>query len=1087
MAINKEQLTVEVVLDSSGAIKGIKDLKGQFVEFDKIVANSSRQTDKVESSTSRFQGTMSGVVSTLSKAALPMLAVQSAVGAINSVFGTLSSTLGSFVNDYAAAEKAQILLTQAIENAGGRIQNQATAWGDYLDALQEVKAIDADVLRGLVAQAVQMGFSETQIKSLVEATIGLSKVTGDSLDGSFQRLIGTTRGMARGLSALVPELQNLTPEALQNGDAFELVAKKYKSAADGAGSYSRSVKVAGLAAGELSEDIGKLIIETLNIKGAMDVATSAINSVRNAIANVDFDALRKSFKEFSLVAGPVVLVIGAVTAGLTGLASAAWAVVAPILLVTAKVALIAVAVAGTIAAIEMIVRSFGLFDEVLAVVANSIAYLIIKPFGLATLAVREFFGLFGTDNAFYKAADKAFKDVEKSVSSITSSISNNSKKIAQDINFGFSGEVVKQGINFIKGFGSETDRTSAKLKQLGEVGSRVKIVDEKALEKAKTLADDLKKMTNDLTVEAQKRGATELEQAQIVYQENLKSIDAKKQELATLGQLTSANLVIIQQAKDAAKANYDNLLTQIQNKDTIEAIKKAEKDVSELRQKSTDTLDKINQSNLGTYDLIQSQYEVEVNKLDKMQEMLELRGNLTIAEQEALDIARETAKVVKEAAETKATQENVKGLITAAGSGAEAVVSTAINQIGAAFGPEGQIAAGLVNLLRQGGDKMKELGAGLVDIVTNLPKNISEGAVALITSIVDGLTKFLNDPKAVSSFITNMTTLMPKVMAALIKATPQLAIALSRPSFWIEVAKAWVKALVDSVGEIRIALVDALKEAGKEISAAFNKAIDDVGKFFSEIGPKIWESIKGAFENPGEFFSNLASKLWTAIKDGASAIFDTIKDLGTKIWDGLSDKLQSLKDSLFESGKEIWNGLKSVFGEISKAFSGLGEGIWQALKDSIKRAGGAIVKFLGLADGGIVPGVARLQGDSSRNDFIPAMLSPGEAVIPRSLMANPDISKLVGSILSNRTMSPMAFDKSMPRLSLANGGIVPAIAGRGGQTFGDTNVNVVLQIETNQQLDESFIRQRLMPALKSELKASSLRGEFILSAKGVRG
>lgn len=40
--------------------------------------------------------------------------------------------------------------------------------------------------------------------------------------------------------------------------------------------------------------------------------------------------------------------------------------------------------------------------------------------------------------------------------------------------------------------------------------------------------------------------------------------------------------------------------------------------------------------------------------------------------------------------------------------------------------------------------------------------------------------------------------------------------------------------------------------------------------------------------------------------------------------------------------------------------------------------------------GGSVPGKAEVEGDSLKNDKVPAMLSPGEVVVPRSLVHNPD-------------------------------------------------------------------------------------------------
>lgn len=47
----------------------------------------------------------------------------------------------------------------------------------------------------------------------------------------------------------------------------------------------------------------------------------------------------------------------------------------------------------------------------------------------------------------------------------------------------------------------------------------------------------------------------------------------------------------------------------------------------------------------------------------------------------------------------------------------------------------------------------------------------------------------------------------------------------------------------------------------------------------------------------------------------------------------------------------------------------------------------------GLAEGGDVPGQAEVKGNSEKNDKVPAMLSPGEVVLPRSVTQGPDMEK----------------------------------------------------------------------------------------------
>lgn len=62
------------------------------------------------------------------------------------------------------------------------------------------------------------------------------------------------------------------------------------------------------------------------------------------------------------------------------------------------------------------------------------------------------------------------------------------------------------------------------------------------------------------------------------------------------------------------------------------------------------------------------------------------------------------------------------------------------------------------------------------------------------------------------------------------------------------------------------------------------------------------------------------------------------------------------------------------------------------LTGSIFNAGGGVAAAA-LAHGGRVQGKASVQGDSAKNDVVPAMLSPGEIVIPRSKASDPELAK----------------------------------------------------------------------------------------------
>lgn len=57
--------------------------------------------------------------------------------------------------------------------------------------------------------------------------------------------------------------------------------------------------------------------------------------------------------------------------------------------------------------------------------------------------------------------------------------------------------------------------------------------------------------------------------------------------------------------------------------------------------------------------------------------------------------------------------------------------------------------------------------------------------------------------------------------------------------------------------------------------------------------------------------------------------------------------------------------------------------------DFVSALGQTFTNFIGLSDGGPVPGQPQVFGDDEQNDTVPAMLSPGEVVLPRTISHDP--------------------------------------------------------------------------------------------------
>jgi len=107
---------------------------------------------------------------------------------------------------------------------------------------------------------------------------------------------------------------------------------------------------------------------------------------------------------------------------------------------------------------------------------------------------------------------------------------------------------------------------------------------------------------------------------------------------------------------------------------------------------------------------------------------------------------------------------------------------------------------------------------------------------------------------------------------------------------------------------------------------------------------------------------------------------------------------------------------------------------------------------IGFASGGLVPGVGSY-------DSVPALLTPGEFVLNK---------RAVDSV-------------GLPQLRAINSGVAA-----GGERQILVNQTIEVNIEAKETMDEAFIRQKLVPAIKKELKRASLDGQFVLSASGVR-
>lgn len=510
---------------------------------------------------------------------------------------------------------------------------------------------------------------------------------------------------------------------------------------------------------------------------------------------------------------------------------------------------------------------------------------------------------------------------------------------------------------------------------------------------------------------------------------------------------------------------------------------------------------KIKLANAGTFDKIRLQGEFAKKAIDTdIQNLnIQLKKEQLIlknmrAENANVKALQEQKKVITEirdlqaqkATEKSAVDQNTDnelqnagismatGFVNAAQGGADALLGNIIDTVGAAFGPVGQMVAGIVNMLRQGFDFMKTLGKDLLLMIVELPKQVAEGLKGLLTGIIEAIMELFSDPDMMVDMLVSGLTVGLELMTIVFKALPKLIKKIFSLKFWMEVLEGiWIalrdafvqawdafwamftgEGLADTVGSALIEGIematDTLGGFGQKLFSVVGDAVglsaDDEG---SGVGGKADDKSKTSNFLQGfidvwrdiyDFFESLLvgeNSIWAMVYRGVAWF-------GEGIWDGLKDMLAKIPEFLMNGITGLANFVVSVFTELpAKLLEGaknIVSGLWNAVEYFFKPFFDLVMapftaigkfltslkdKFLGLfkfpssqgtvekwmkvdipflkfAEGGKVPnpsGAPMSRGNNFRNDVVPAMLSPDEFVLPRSITQDSKKMTLIQKVI----------------------------------------------------------------------------------------
>lgn len=263
------------------------------------------------------------------------------------------------------------------------------------------------------------------------------------------------------------------------------------------------------------------------------------------------------------------------------------------------------------------------------------------------------------------------------------------------------------------------------------------------------------------------------------------------------------------------------------------------------------------------------------------------------------------------------------------------------------------------------------LGGVLGNFLTQLSQNSKEQTKQFIKEFVD----------SAPDFVKTLADNFPAIIEGLVDT-------LSKPEFWKRAAEAWflvVRALyITAFSEfykgvgllLRQSIIESMNFSAKIFSSAMGESIKEAGTKFSDsvklLFTQLGDVIKAAFTN---IFGGLANAISNGFRNVIGSIGDVFRTAANEVRNAMFAPIERLISFL------------DNFSFPSPGGSGGGRGVIAEAIDRAFSKGGVVPKYA--SNGMLVPMTPR------GTDTVPAMLTPGELVVPRNMVDS------LGQFLSN--------------------------------------------------------------------------------------
>lgn len=295
--------------------------------------------------------------------------------------------------------------------------------------------------------------------------------------------------------------------------------------------------------------------------------------------------------------------------------------------------------------------------------------------------------------------------------------------------------------------------------------------------------------------------------------------------------------------------------------------------------------------------------------------------------------------------------------------GATKAISGIAETIGASFGIPGLGA--VTELLSKGPEATKQFIKDFINSIPEIITAISESIPVVVEALVDTL---INKGGAL------------RIGIAIAKAMAM------QPVF----AKLSEEIFGKSGEELGKAITDGVTEYSKSSQDAFTQFFTQLGPTFSRAFESLGKDLKDSFEGFDEKFNSainsFVSSFTGAINQFINSIGPAFSQFFSNIGPGIYNALVGLFDAIVEPLKVVFDPLLEAIRPLTDAVMSLFDAVSNSGNLGGKGGGkGLIAETFGFAKGGIVYAA---QGTLARGtDTVPAMLTPGELVVPRDMVS----------------------------------------------------------------------------------------------------